>query len=68
MIILIWKMKEKDRSNLMMAARASLAEELLVLPLTLDRLLKDEPAPVDREYPANDVDAREHLNDADSQL
>ena len=31
----------------MMAARASLAEELLVLPLTLDRLLKDEPAPVD---------------------
>ena len=43
-------------------------EEWLDLLLVLDALLKDHPAPPDREHPSNDVYCGQHLHDSDRQL
>ncbi len=51
-----------------LGACISSVQELLHLGLILNTLLKNDPAPVDREKPANEVGGCEHLCDADSKL
>ena len=52
----------------MVTACVCLLKGVLDFSFVLDASFEDEPAPVDGEYPANDINSSEHLDDSDCEL